>query len=145
VATVDRSGVPVDLADGGAPSWCRGGTIAFVGYDAWLMRVQPDGSGLERVSRGAYAGPPDCSPDGRSVIFRTARGIYVSRLRGQNVRRVRLPLDADEPVWSPSGRRIAWSDGHDVWISRDDGGHRRKVTRGAHVGDYVSPSWQPLP
>lgn len=144
VATVDRTQVPVAIADGQAPTWCGDGTIAFVGYDGWLMAVRPDGAGLRRLPRGAYAGAPDCSPDSRTVVFRSGRRIYVTSLRGRSVRRIPAPARADTPVWSPSGRRLAWSDGRDIWIVRADGSRRRKVTRNRHRGVWLLPSWQPL-
>src|SRR3954447_7464665 len=143
VATVDRSGTPVNVADGSRPAWCRGDTIAFVAYDDWLMSVWPDGTRLGRLPRGAYSGPPDCSPDGRHVLFQTRNHIYVTPLAGGPARRIPGPARAETPVWSPSGRRIAWSDGHDIWIARANGTHARKVTRNRHRGVWQLPSWGP--
>jgi TolB protein len=145
IATLDRRQQPDPIADGHDPSWCRGDRIAFVGYDHWLMTSRPDGSDQRRVTHGVYAEAPDCSPDGRRLLFGNGKGVYVSRVDGSSSRRVLAPARAMTPVWSPSGRRIAWSDGHDIWIARADASHARKVTRNSHYGAYLAPSWQPLP
>jgi Tol biopolymer transport system component len=146
VAIMDSSEAVVKLADGSNPTWCRGGTIAFVAYDHWLMSMRPDGTRLRRLPRSLGAGAPDCSPDGRSVLFQTGHHLYVAPVDGGGAaHRIPAPARADTPVWSPSGRRIAWSDGRDIWIARRDGSHARKVTRSRHRGAWLLPSWQPLP
>ena len=70
--------------DGLAPEWSPdGGLIALragVALDQQaLYVVRPDGTGLTRLSRGARAVDLckiDWTPDGRSIVFGTAAGVY---------------------------------------------------------------------
>ena len=88
-----------------------------------LYRIQPDGSGLRRLTRTRDAFDPELSPDGRFVVFasdrthgRGATELFVMRADGTGVRRLtrnaysRRASTVDfDPTWSTDGETIVFS------------------------------------
>lgn len=67
--------------------------------------VRPDGSGMQRLVRGA-ASDPAWSPDGRWLAYSGVGGVYLVRRDGGFPRRVlRGPFSL--PAWAPDGGRLA--------------------------------------
>jgi Tol biopolymer transport system component len=63
------------------------GTIYFV-RAASLWRIRPDGSGERRLSDLPVTGPPQVSPDGKSVAFISEHDVYVVPSEGGEPRKV---------------------------------------------------------
>lgn len=95
------------------------GTVASTDGDG--VRLQTVGSGetteLSGTDVGA-TGTPAWSPDGRSLAFLGARGVYVVDLDADTVRLVHGSTGADQgPLsWSPNGGALAYLDTRPVTV-----------------------------
>jgi TolB protein len=99
---------------------------------------------------------PAWSPDGTRIAFSSSmeevRGtpdmeLYISDVRGQNVRRLTNSRGVDiSPVWNPStGQQIAFvsdrSGAPQLYIIDANGGNLRRIVEGG--GNAGSPAWSP--
>lgn len=73
-----------------------------------LFVVRPDGTGSRRIAE--EVAEPVWSPDGASIAYAAADGIYVVGIDGAAPRRVAAATNAGVPSWSPDGTRIAFVD-----------------------------------
>jgi Tol biopolymer transport system component len=122
---------PVDLKPN-APSF---------NFDLFL--INPDGSALRRLTRGAQRDIlASWAPDGRTIAFtRLAKRdrveeIWLVHADGTGLRRLRAGAN---PVWSPDGRSIAFSAPlgrrYALFVMEADGGNTRRLTGpGADAG-----------
>lgn len=100
------------------------GRIAFVSTrdgEAYIYLMDPDGSDLVRLVRGAE---PAWSPDARSLAFSVlVDDVSEIRLIGADgTGERRLAGDgAAQPSWSPDGRRIVFARSSDVYVVDADG------------------------
>ncbi|MFL5533240.1 MAG: hypothetical protein ACJ8BC_14840 [Gemmatimonadales bacterium] len=138
IFAVTCSGVP-------APS-----RIAFTSVrngNGAIMVVNPDGSGLTRLSPGAGGDFfPVWSPDGQKLLFSVVTGdLWVMNADGSG--RARLAQGfISQYRWSPDGLRIAFlrerTTGQnifeDLWVMRADGKAQTRIVVGA-----TYPSWSP--
>jgi Tol biopolymer transport system component len=126
--------------------------ILFTGQgnleDSDIFSIQPDGSGLRRVTRslGVDSEP---SRSGRFFVYTCGQGNQLdlcrSDLNGKNI--VQLTQDAAIdlfPALSPDDQQVLWMSEqqhhHELYLM-DAQGQRRQLT---HNGAYdVSPSWSP--
>jgi Tol biopolymer transport system component len=156
---------PPSRAIDDAPDWSPDGTrVVFRrerGADAAIYTVQPDGSGLTRISGPccAHDYAPTFSPDGRTVAFAAfSRGKWtiVSVARGGGGKRVLVARGSraalDHPHFSPDGKRLAFvqgnlghtqpKDGRAVFVMNVDGSGLSRVTPWQlHGGGNVD--WSP--
>lgn len=135
------------------PRWSPDGTwIAFnrsgfgIGTGIWV--IQPDGSGLTKVSTGSFG---RWSPDGARIAFLRLRldpnfilissDLYVIGSDGSGELEVasRVPsIGSVAHVWSPDGTQLAFfGDGGGIEIVNVDGTGRRPLTIGRE------PDWAP--
>jgi Tol biopolymer transport system component len=94
---------------------------------------------------------PDFSPDGRQMVFCSARSgtsfeLWIASADGSGVRQLTRGMGRLQcaGVWSPDGQLIAFdSQGEDgrwhIWVIDPDGGTPRQVT--ADPGSQRAPSW----
>jgi TolB protein len=128
------------------PAWSPDGEwIAFLEstpegtFD--ILRVRPDGTGLQNLTRNAADESAfDWSPDGSQIVFDSNRNgsydLYVMSADGSGVRQLTRTKDRDEvaPVWSPAGDAVACLCGPsdatpgDVCVVNADGSGLKNLT-----------------
>jgi Tol biopolymer transport system component len=135
IVNVDRTGIRrltrADFSDG-APSWSRGGQIAFDRDGSiWVVDVR---TGAERSL--VSGSEPSWSPDGRRLLFvATPSGtanndVFVMRANGSGRHQLTATAAEDEtqPAWSPNGLWVAYSTKRGVYAMRPNGDSPRLVT-----------------
>lgn len=97
-------------------------------------------TGSSRPVRISYASP-SWSPDGRQLVFVSARGpegaVLLAQANGRNVRRLLRAPFVTRVVWSPDGSRLAYVTRGRVVVAARDGTRRRDLGAGAGV------AWSP--
>jgi Tol biopolymer transport system component len=127
--------------------------ILFTGQgnleDSDIFSIQPDGSGLRRVTRslGVDSEP---SRSGRFFVYTCGLGDQLdlcrSDLNGENIVRLNHDTGIDLfPALSPDGEQVVWMSEqqhhHELYVIDTQGNKRRQLTSN---GAYdVSPSWSP--
>ncbi|MFD0020581.1 hypothetical protein [Streptomyces sp. NPDC058382] len=118
-----------------------------------------DGS-VRKLTSGRYAGHPQLTPDGRSVVFDSAepggtdggkqRDLWTVRTDGTGLKRLTdTPWDEECPTVSPDGQRLAYSGGSDpaagmqIYVRPLGGGTTTRVTDPAN-GEATEPAWNPV-
>ncbi|NED85859.1 hypothetical protein G3I76_37960 [Streptomyces sp. SID11233] len=118
-----------------------------------------DGS-VRKLTSGRYAGHPQLTPDGRSVVFDSAepggadggkqRDLWMVRTDGTGLTRLTdTPWDEECPTVSPDGQRLAYSGGSDpaagmqIYVRPLAGGAETRVTDPAN-GAATEPAWNPV-
>ena len=112
-----------------------------------LFIMDYDGANKRQLTKhSALVMSPDCSPDGRQILFNSDnvwdQDLYLITL-GQRVAEKRLTKAfklEQSPAWSPSGRQFAFSANGDIYVSNLSGG-ARNITRSGSID--VSPTWSP--
>ncbi|WP_217915670.1 TolB family protein [Miltoncostaea marina] len=118
-----------------------GGRIESTGCSSAVWVVRPDGTGLRRLLRDAYA--PAWSPEGRrlAVTRDDARGrprVLIAPAAGGRAR----PLTAGAaPSWSPDGRRLVVARDGDLYLVDADGTGAYRLTRTPWA--ELDPAWSP--
>ncbi|MFB7556607.1 hypothetical protein [Streptomyces brevispora] len=118
-----------------------------------------DGS-VRRLTSGRYAGHPQLTPDGQSVVFDSAepggpdgrkqRDLWLVRTDGTGLTRLTdTPWDEECPTVSPDGRRLAYSGGNDpvagmqIYVRPLEGGTATRITDPLN-GEATDPAWNPV-
>ncbi len=128
--------------------------------DLDIYLVNPDGSNLQRLTKGKEAWEPDWSPDRTKILFTsTLHGgeeeVYVMDADGSNIHRMtHTPGEGTSSWaadWSPDGNQIAFTsnrdgspegwDGNDIYVMDADGSNIRRLTR--EDGADGSSAWSP--
>ncbi len=117
--------------------------IRIVGRDPWQLETGP----FTRSTRWEYEA--DFSPDGRRVVFVSARSgkpeLWLVDLDGGNLRRLTSlgAASVSNPRWAPGGRRIAFNamvDGtNEIMLIEVRGGEPETMARGS--GQEVFSDW----
>jgi TolB protein len=143
------------ITDGQAPAFIYGESptdarLALTIADD-LFIGQADGTGLTRVASSEELDwYPRFSPDGRAVVFESARASFRDLYRlelatGEVVRLTDNPEGNFDAAWSPDGRKLAFSSSRagqlDLWVMDADGANPTRLT--FHPGDSVKPAWSP--
>lgn len=140
--------IPLDSLHSGStwPEWGLDGRIYFYGavptLSGQIWRVNPDGSGLERLTDTGRISTP--SPDGTKVAYVTATEIRVRDLATGNEVSIGNVL-ADRAIrWSPDGQWIAWGPSTGGFIlSSPDGSVQRQIGTPPHNGTHAYFDWSP--
>lgn len=135
---------------GGGDGAVRNGPILFTAGGRGLWRVNPDGTGLRRISKRRVWNL-DAHPSGRKIAF-AHNGLFTMRMNGRGVRdllkgRVRAQVNgAYSPTWAPSGKKLAFAGNKDgrLYAIRGDGSRLRLVLpRHRNIGFNSQPRWSP--
>lgn len=127
------------------PVWSpKGDWVAFLrqlpGCDPapqTLWMVRPNGTGARALTTvRTYL--PSWSPDGRRLVFETARGVEIASIDRPG-RRLLVPHGVG-PMWSPVDERIAYRGAWGaVTIVNSDGTHAQTIT--PETIDWSQPAW----
>jgi TolB protein len=106
-----------------------------------IYAVNPDGSGLDRLTSKAFTGFPSWSPDSKHIVYTrfgnaggrilimNADGTHKRLLKGESRR-----FDDRTPKYTPDGRQIVYTrcrsdfEGCAIWKMKTDGRHRHALT-----------------
>lgn len=126
-----------------------------------LYTINPDGTGLKRLTSIGAIGGAAYSPDGTKIVFHkgqaNARDLYVMQSDGTGVTRLTNTSTQDEMFasWSPDGKRLAFERGY---MTGDRGGialmnatpgaaqtliYRNPVAGDGYSETYGRPDWSP--
>ncbi len=144
---------PLDFFRASSPAWSPAGNqIASVADDnIWV--INPDGSGLTRLTNDpVVADEPAWSPDGSQILFVHSRSsgithdFTVMNADGSGQRVIASLEGAIVPTWSPDGTTIAFSatldsDAMEIYAIDSDGGNLRRLTKNPAQDD--TPAWTP--
>jgi dipeptidyl aminopeptidase/acylaminoacyl peptidase len=153
-----RAERPASLAariENGLIAFARGGT------EAGLYAMNPNGTGVTRLTSKAVDNDPAWSPDGSSIAFVRGfdagdAGIYVIDADGTGARRLTdggglIDFTDDGPVWSPDRTRIAFARGGrepgaetgngDIYVVNVDGTNLVQLTNDPVI--QSQPAWSP--
>jgi TolB protein len=137
------------------PAWSPDGKLIAFGSAGYVWTMRPDGTRLQRLTRGGRGESPAWSPDGKRIAFMSSRAtgsqydIYVMNANGSQIRRLTSsPGEDGYPAWSPDGKTIAFSTGPpdnlkwSIWLMNADGSHKRVLARFADAGAGFA-DWSP--
>jgi len=148
VYTANREGGDrKEICQGDQAAWSPDGSkIFFRRAGRIVQRVLASGEETT-ISPPALASCafPDCSPDGKSVLFVADVGgrakLLVMTLEGKSQRSL-ADLSVGSPArWSPDGHRIAYSDGVHILVMGADGSWKYRLTTSGGV--ERDPAWSP--
>jgi len=134
------------------PSWSPDGSkIVFMSdragaeFDIYVMN--PDGSGVERLTNGATNWFPQYSPDGKRLTFHVWRDVNVFDIATRTLTRLTTdPANGMYPSWSPDGTRLAfmsWRNGPtEVFTMNADGSDQKRLVS-MPAGSAIDPRWSP--
>ena len=114
--------------------------------DLFIMDYDGFNTG-QLTSHNAKVMSPNCSRDGRKVVFNSDKvwdqDLYVIDLVPRvRERKISKPFILEQSAeWSPDGSRIAFSSSGDIYTSNSNGKGLKQLTSGYHID--VSPTWSP--
>lgn len=143
--------LPAGCSDPTGPDANSQGQIVFVSSREGVMRgasplfdifrVNPDGSGLENLTRTpGWYDDLDVTPDGRTIVFggtlsfdpwqgsNCPTQVWRIGVDGTGLRKVTTDGCSVMPRLSPDGGRIAYLRGNEVWVINLDGSGARHVS-----------------
>jgi Tol biopolymer transport system component len=154
VAGRDGRGARLLVRNAESPSWapdgrrivfmrfvCPGGSCPELENPYELFTVTVEGGSVRRLTRNRdYDGQPDWSPNGSTIVFERADGLFLIDPNGRSRRRLTRGYHQN-PDWAPEGARIAFDNLADVYILTEEQGRARRLTR--NPGPDFAPEWSP--
>ena len=140
------------------------GIVAYSTRDGDIWVMNANGTGRRRVTRSGpgFDFDPHLSPNGRSIVFRTSRGLYLPDTRGiglEGIFVVDVRTGREHPVhpphgglfpsWSPDGRAIAFStlqrdlNGESIHLVTPAGTNLRDLAEPAFDAVQEGLAWSP--
>ena len=139
----------------------KNGKIFFQSYrdgNPHIYSINPNGTGLSRLTFTSANTDPAVSPDGTKIAFisgsttNTSYEVFVMNADGSGRRQVTNTSVAEqEPAWSSDGMRLVYAsnsfdvDGEtdlEIWTINADGTGRAQLTNNAFPD--TQPAWSPL-
>jgi len=90
---------------------------------------------------------PEWSPDGKTIAYSFAAGLFAVDADGASAPRRLASLDGEgpeEPDWSPDGSKIVFGGGSGIYSVRPDGSHLTRLLLSGNAGSSpYHASWSP--
>jgi Tol biopolymer transport system component len=86
---------------------------------------------------------PDWSPDGKTIAYTFAGGLFAVDARGASAPRLLSRVAAEEADWAPDGRTIVVDDATGIYTVGADGSHATRLLVGAPGSSPHHASWSP--
>ena len=100
-----------------------------------LYVMNPDGTGVQRLTVGSDVLRFDWAPDGSRIVFESFRDKEIYAINADGTGLVNLTNTPStwerKPDWSADGSRIAFLQGDDIYVMNSDGAAVRKLVNGA--------------
>ena len=123
------------------------GKIAFAsnrsGVGIYLMN--PDGSGVTKLTTSSFPALPDWSPDGTKLAFACSGEICVINADGSGATQLTTNAVATHPSWSADGTKLAFESARDgnneIYVMNADGSGQTNLTNSP--ANDKEPAWSP--
>ena len=122
--------------------------IVYADYNGGIWIVKADGTGLHEISP-ITARSVSFSPNGKTVAYATAAGVWTVPVTGGAPRRITVANPSvDQVAWSPNGKWLAYTaldsnNFSEIYRVPAGGGSAQRLTSAGTVCDTSSPAWSP--
>lgn len=149
VVNADGTGEHKVSSSIGSPRWSPDGTrIAYHSTPgpSDIYAMNPDGTGVQRLTFDGLSADPIWSPDGRQIAFQHVGAIGIMHADGSALHVDTMPVAASTLFWSPDGKQIAFAaftpDSRE-WLVNADGSNPGPICYafGCAGSEFDWPPW----